>query len=131
MLNLFFGDGWTILSTILLILTMFYIVCVGINRKNSDRWGKKILLLVIIGLLLCIAVVYRDGYVTIMQGGVGVFEMDSLPIYLAYIVASAIAISSISTIFVRNQKYRKIIFFILCGSIILKTVIIEVSRILL
>lgn len=131
MLNLFFGDGWTILSTIVLLLTMFYIVCVGINHRNSDRWGKKILLLVIIGLLLCITVVYRDGYVSTMQGGVGVFEMDSLPIYLAYILASVIAVSIISTIFVRNQKYRKIIFFILCSSIVLKTVIIEVSRILL
>ena len=37
-------------------------------------------------------------------------------------------VSSVSAIFVKNQKYRKVLFFVLSCVTILKTLVIEISR---
>jgi len=55
--------------------------------------------------------------------------LTSVQISLASIGGLVIAYSALSSIFIRNQKYRKVMFFVLSGAILFKAVLIEVSRI--
>ena len=131
MLTLFFEDATTTISTVLLVAVLAFIAYHLLKQKEIERWGRRSLILVISGLILCSFVCMRDGYVDSLQGGTGLFSLDSAQIFLAYAAAAVIAVSAISSIFVRNQKYRKVMFFILSVSIIFKVVLIEVSRVLM
>lgn len=131
MFILFFGDLWSILSTVLLFAVLFYILLIATKHMKIEKWGRKTLILAITGLLLCIFVVLRDDYVVAVQGGTGLFSLESLQINLAYLGGAVIGFSTLSSIFIRNQKYRKIMFFVLSGAIIFKAGLIEISRIMM
>ena len=131
MLTLFFGDVISTLSTICLIALLAFIAFTAVKQKEIEQWGRRILILAVFGLAVCCLVVSRDGYVDLLQGGTGVFALDSMQITLAYIGGAVNAFSSLSSIFVRNQRYRKVMFFVLSGSIIFKVVLIELSRMLM
>lgn len=131
MVTLFFGDLWSILSTVLLLAVLSYIAFTSNKHKKCEKWERKILVLAITGLLLCIFVVIRDDYAVALQGGTGVFSLESLQIKLSYLGGAAIGFSILSSIFIHNQKYRKIMFFVLSGAIILKAALIEGTRIMM
>ena len=131
MFSLFFGNPLSIASTAFLLVVLAMIIYTGVRHKKIEKWGRRTLALAFIGLILCCLVAMRDGYVDALQGGTGLFSLASVQISLAYIGGIAIAFSSLSSIFIRNQKYRKVMFFVLSGAIIFKAVIIEVSRIVM
>lgn len=131
MFTLFLGDLWSILSTVLLLAVLIYIILASIKHREIKKWGRKTLILAITGLLLCIFVVLRDDYAEALQGGTGLFSLESLQINLAYLGGAVTGFSILSSIFIRNQKYRKIMFFVLSGAIIFKIGLIEISRIMM
>lgn len=131
MYNLFFGDLWSILSTLFLLIVFTYMVLAVVKHKKIELWGRKTFVLAVTGLLLCIFAVLRDDYAMALQGGTGVFPLESLQINLAYFGGAVIGFSTLSSIFISNQKYRKVMFFILSSAIILKAGVIEISRIML
>ena len=95
------------------------------------RGGQRILILAITGLLLCVFVVMRDDYVAGLQSGTGLFSLESFQINFAYLGGAVIGFSTLSSIFIRNPKYRKLMFFVLSGAIIFKIGLIEISRIVM
>lgn len=136
MINLFLGDLTSILSTVLLIIILAFIIHSIINSKKLTSWRYRINFLALTGLLLCIFVAARDNYAVSVKGMIdgtdtnGVFSTDSLQSNIACLGGAIIAFSSLSGIFVRNEKYRKIMFFILSFTIIFKACLIEISRII-
>lgn len=131
MVNLFFGDLWSILSSITLLIILIFTTLSIISNRKIELWGRRTLVLTIIGLALCCFAVMRDDYVTALQGGEGFFALDSLQVNLSYAGGAINLIAGISSVFVKNQKYRRIMFFVLSASIIFKILIIEISRIAL
>lgn len=142
MFNLFFGNLWSTLSTLTLLAVLAYILLyslrsiTAVKQRDIINWGRRILFLTLIGLLLCIFAVIRDDYAMSVQGFMngteesGLFAIDSIQVYLAYFGGAVIGFSSLTSIFIRNQKYRKIMFFVLSGAILFKICIIEISRII-
>lgn len=131
MYRLFFGNVWSILSTALILVLLAFIIQTITKHNGIERWGRRILFLILTGLLLCIFVVIRDDYALALQGGAGLFSLESMQINLAYIAAGVIGISSLSTIFVHNQKYRKTVFFIVTAVVLFKVCLIEISRMMI
>lgn len=131
MYRLFFGNVWSILSTAFILVLLAFIIRTITKHNGIERWGRRILFLIFTGLLLCIFVVMRDDYALALQGGAGLFPLESMQINLAYIAAGVIGISSLSTVFVHNQKYRKTVFFIVSAAILFKVGLIEISRIMM
>ena len=129
MVTLFFGDGWSVLSTVFLIVVLLYIVFTVKQHKQIASWGRKTLILVLAGLILCISVALRDDYMLAVQGGSGLFMLDSFQIQWASMGAILIVFSALSSIVNKNQKYRKVMFFVLSVAILCKICIIEISRI--
>ncbi len=133
-MNLYFGDFVTTASTVLVLATWVFIIITLVKHKNVEFWGRKTAVLALLGLIACCFVATRDGYYLSVQASfdaaiaAGLFTLDSIQSTICCIGGAIIAFSSISSIFVKKQKYRKVMFFILSGTIIFKTIIIEISR---
>ncbi len=133
-MNIYIGNLITTVSTVLVLVVCAYIGLNIINHKKVEYWGRKIAVLTVVGLLVCCVVATRDGYHLSVQASfdetitAGMFTINSIQSILCCIGGAIIAFSAISSIFVKNQKYRKIMFLALSCTIILKTLIIEISR---
>lgn len=133
-MNLYFGDFVVTMSTVFVVVVWAFIAFTLVNHKNIDFWGRRIAVLALLGWLACCFVATRDGYYLSVQASfdasvaAGLFTITSIQSNLCCIGGMVIAFSSISSIFVKNQKYRKAMFFVLSCVIIFKTVLIEVSR---
>lgn len=136
MINLFLGYLSSILSTVLLVIILTFIIHSIIKSKQIVSWKYRLIFLTLSGLLLCIFVATRDNYDISVKGMIdgtgtkGLFSIDSLQSNIACLGGAIIAFSSLSGIFVRNEKYRKIMFFILSFTIIFKASLIEISRVI-
>ena len=128
--SLFVGDFLVLLESLLTVSVLLFIAVVLIKGKSIKKWGGLILLLVIGGLVLCCIAVTRDNYILALQGGNGLFALNSIQINASYIAASVNGFAALSSVFVKNQKYRKAMFVVLSISIVLKIILIESSRLL-
>jgi hypothetical protein len=137
MLNLFFTNTATVISTILVLGVLIFSIKTIINQKKINHWGRRVALLFVSGLLVCIFVAIRDNYhlsvmnITNPNIAPGVFTAESIQSTLCCLGGAIIAFCSLSSIFIRRQGYLKTMFFILYATIILKTLVIEISRITL
>lgn len=136
-MNLYFGDIISTTSTLLVFGAFIYIGMIVTKQKKIDKWGRKIAVLVLWGLVICCFVAMRDGYHLSVQASMdsnitaGLFTLESIQSTLCCIGGAIIAFCSLSSIFIRKQKYRKIMFMILSATMLLKTLIIELSRLLM
>lgn len=133
-MNLYFGNFVTTVSTLMVCAVIFYIIYTAVKHKQIEHWGKRIALLALFGLVTCCFVAARDGYYLSVQASLstaikaGLFKIDSIQSTLCSIGGAIIAFSSLSSIFIKSQKYRKAMFFVLSLAIALKILIIEISR---
>lgn len=133
-MNLYFGNFVTTASTILVLVLWAFIVYSVVKQKEVEHWGRRIAGLALFGLLVCCFIATRDGYHLSVQASfddtvkAGLFTIDGIQSTLCCIGGATIFISSISSIFVKNQKYRKVMFYVLSGAIVIKTLVIEISR---
>lgn len=137
-MKLYFSNTTTIITTILILILIGFMSYCFINRDNIQFWGRRILILVIYGLMVCCFAAARDGLDITIQNAVegtaiagGIFELVSIPTIIGCIGAGIIIISSIISLFVKSQNVREILFFIMCAGIILKIVTVEISRIIM
>ena len=123
-----------ILSTILLVLYLGFIVYTFYSREKIMYWGRRTLLLALFGLFICCIVATRDNYHLSVQASfdatikMGLFAIDSMQSTICSICGGIIVISSFGCFFVKNQKYRKAVFFTVALVSIVKILVIEVSR---
>lgn len=133
-MNHYFGNFVTTVSTLMVCAVVFYIIYTAVKQKQIEHWGRRIALLALLGLATCCFVATRDGYYLSVQASfstavkAGLFKIDSIQSTLCCIGGAIIAFSSLSSIFIKSQKYRKVMFFVLSAAIVLKTLIIEISR---
>ena len=133
-MNLYFGTTVSTISTLLIISLITYIIYSTLKRDTVHYWGRKTALLASFGLIVCCFVATRDGYDKSVQASFdptitsGVFSITSIQSTLCCIGGAIIAFASFSSIFVKNQKYRKVMFFTLCIAILIKILVIEISR---
>jgi hypothetical protein len=133
-MSLYFGNITSTLSTLLVAATLAYILFTIVRHKNVVHWGRKIAVLAVLGLVVCCFVATRDGYHLSVQASfddavtAGLFTINSIQSTLCCIGGAVIALSCISSIFIKNQRYRKSMFLVLSLTILFKTFIIEISR---
>ena len=99
-MTLYFGTVQAALSTLLLIVILGYFVFTAARQAQMTHWGRRT------GLLAA------DGFIAT----------------LCYAGGAAVAIVLLFCLFVRKQLWRKRAFFALGGIILLKTLLVEISR---
>lgn len=135
-MKLYFGNTVTAVTTIMIILMLAGIGYSVYDRADIRFWGRRTLVLLIYGLVLCCFAATRDGFDKTVQNAIdgscaqGIFSLISVPTVAAYAGAAAIVLSGIATLFSKNQQFREVCFYVMSGGVVLKVAAIELARIL-
>lgn len=135
-MKLYFRDGVTIATTIMLLLLAGYIFFCIATRKSTEHWGLRSLILLIFGLVVCCFAATRDGLDKTIQNAIdgscapGLFQLISIPNIVGCIGALAVIVGIIATPIARSQAAREVLFYVMSSGITLKIVTVEIARII-
>lgn len=135
-MKLYFRDGVTIATTIMLLLLAGYIFFCIATRKSTGHWGLRSLILLIFGLVVCCFAATRDGLDKTIQNAIdgscapGLFQLISIPNIVGCIGALAVIVGIIATPIARSQAAREVWFYVMSSGITLKIVTVEIARII-
>lgn len=135
-MKLYFGDGITLVTTVMIIILLGFIGYSIWNRNIITFWGRRTLLLFVFGLVICCLAATRDGLDQTIQCTIdgscapGLFSLISIPTIIGCIGAAMIIIAFIATPITKSQHMRAIWFYFMSSGILLKVIVIEFMRIL-
>lgn len=135
-MKLYFRDGVTIATTIMLLMLAGYIIFCIATRKSTDHWGLRSLILLIFGLVVCCFAATRDGLDKTIQNAIdgscdpGLFQLISIPNIVGCIGALAVIVGIIATPIARSQAAREVWFYVMSSGITVKIVTVEIARII-
>lgn len=135
-MKLYFGNGITLVTTVMIIILLGFIGYSICNRNIITFWGRRILLLFVLGLVICCLAATRDGLDQTIQHAIdgscapGLFSLISIPTMIGCIGAAMIIVAFIATPITKSQHMRQIWFYIMSSGILLKVIVIELARIL-
>ena len=101
-MKLYFGNAVTTATTLMILALLGFIGWSVFNRVNISCWGRRSVLLLVFGLVVCCFAAARDG--------------------LDKTIQHAIA---------KTQKMREVWFYVMSGGAMLKIVTMEIARIIL
>lgn len=136
-MKLYFGNIVTTVTTIMVLILIGFIGYSIWNRNIISFWGRRNLFLLIYGLVICCFAATRDGLDKTIQATIdgscapGIFPLVSVSNIVGCIGAAMILIAAIATLIARSQHMREIWFYFMSGGILLKIVVMEISRIML
>lgn len=136
-MRLYFGNAVTTATTLMILALLGYIGYSFVNRSSIQYWGRRSLLLLVFGLVICCFAAARDGLDKTIQCAIdgscapGIFSLVSVPTIIGCIGALLIIIAAIATPIVKTQKMREVWFYVMSGGAVLKIVTMEIARIIL
>ena len=136
-MKLYFGNTTTTVTTVMILALLGFVGYSFVNRSSIQYWGRRSLLLLAFGLVLCCFAVARDGLDKTIQCAIdgscapGVFPLVSVPTIISCIGALIIIVAAIATPIAKTQRAREIWFFLMSGGAVLKIVTMEIARIIL
>ena len=134
-MKLYFGNIVTTITTIMLLILVWFIGGSIANRTNINYWGRRSLFLLVYGLTICCFAAARDGLDKTIQNTIdgscapGVFPLISIPNLIGCIGAAIIIIAAIATPIAKSQHMRQIWFYVMSGGITMKILVMEIARI--
>ena len=136
-MKLYFGNTVTTATTVMILALLGFIGYSLFNRADILYWGRRSVILLVFGLVICCFAAARDGLDRTIQHAIdgscapGLFPLVSAPTIVGCIGALLIIIAAIATPVARTQRMREIWFFVMSGGTVLKIVTMEIARIIL
>ena len=136
-MKLYFGNTTTTVTTVMILALLGYIGYSFVNRSSIQYWGRRSVLLLVFGLVVCCFAAARDGLDKTIQHAIdgscapGVFPLVSVPTIIGCVGALLIIVAAIATPIAKMQRAREIWFFLMSGGAVLKIVTMEIARIIL
>ena len=134
-MKLYFGNATTTATTIMILCLLGFMGYTVVHRENVTYWGRRCLLLLVFGLVICCFAAARDGLDKTIQNAVdgscapGVFPLVSFPNLIGCIGAAVIVIAAIATPIAKSQQAREVWFYVMSGGALLKIAVMEIARI--
>lgn len=134
-MKLYFGNVTTTATTIMILCLLGFMGYTVVHRENVTYWGRRSLLLLVFGLVICCFAAARDGLDKTIQNAVdgscapGVFPLVSFPNLIGCIGAAVIVIAAIATPIAKSQQAREVWFYVMSGGALLKITVMEIARI--
>ena len=119
-MKLYFGNAVTTATTLMILALLGYIGFSVWNRGNIACWGRRTLLLLVFGLVVCCFAAARDG-----------LDKTSVPTVVGCAGALLIVVAAIATPIARTQKMRELWFYVMSGGAVLKIATMEIARLVL
>ena len=136
-MKLYFGNGVTTATTILLFVLLGFLGDSIWHRENIVYWGRRTLFVLLFGLLICCFAAARDGLDKTIQHAIdgscapGVFPLLSVPTLVGCAGALLILIAAVAMPIAKTQRAREVWFYIMSGGAVVKIVTMEIARIVL
>lgn len=136
-MKLYFGNTTTTVTTVMILALLGYIGYSFVNRSSIQYWGRRSVLLLVFGLVVCCFAAARDGLDKTIQHAIdgscapGLFQLVSIPTIVGCVGALLIIIAAIATPIAKTQRAREIWFYVMSGGAVLKIVTMEIARIIL
>ena len=135
-MKLYFGNGVTTATTLMILALLGFVGYSIFHRAHIEYWGRRSAILLIFGLVICCFAAARDGFDKTVQAAIdgscapGLFSLVSIPAITGYVVAAAILVAAVATVFTRSQHMRDLWFYVMSGGMMLKIAVVEIARIL-
>ena len=135
-MKLYFGNTTTTVTTVMILALLGFIGWSVFNRAVIQYWGRRSLLLLVFGLVVCCFAAARDGLDKTIQCAIdgscapGLFPLISIPTIVGCVGALLIIIAAIATPIAKTQKMREVWFYVMSGGAMLKIVTMEIARII-
>lgn len=126
MLDLYFGNIPSIISTILFFVFCWYFMKTVKASQNNQKWKKAAIITVLMGTLMSALCGIKDSAAD--KAAVS-FEQMNLPLAILCGFGLIAVISGVIAGFCKKEKVNKGIFFILSFIIFAKTIVVEILRI--
>ena len=133
-MKLYFENGVTAATTLMILALLGFIGYSVLNRANIEYWGRRSVILLVFGLAVCCFAAARDGLDKTIQHTVdgscapGLFPLVSVPTVVGCIGALLILIAAVATPIAKTQKMREIWFCVMSGGAVLKIATMEIAR---
>ena len=135
-MRLYFGNAVTTATTLMILALLGFMGYSIMNRASIQYWGRRSLILLVFGLVLCCFAAARDGLDKTIQCAIdgscapGLFQLFSIPTIVGCVGALLIIIAAIATPIAKTQKMREVWFYVMSGGAVLKIVTMEIARII-
>ena len=135
-MKLYFGNPVTTATTLMILALLAFIGCSAANHAVISFWGRRSVILLVFGLVVCCFAAARDGLDKTIQHTIdgscapGLFPLVSVPTLTGCIGALLIIVAAIATLIAKTQRAREIWFYIMSGGTVLKIVTLELARII-
>ena len=135
-MKLYFGNAITTATNLMLFALLGFISWSVVNRSSIQYWGRRSIVLLVFGLVICCFAAARDGLDKTIQNAIdgsctpGLFPLVSVPTIVGCVGALLIIIAAIATPIVKTQQAREVWFYVMSGGAVLKIVAMEIARII-
>ena len=132
----YFGNAVTTVTTVMILVLLGFVGFSFVNRSSIQYWGRRSLLLLVSGLVICCFAATRDGLDKTIQCAIdgscapGLFPLVSVPIVIGCIGALVIIVAAIAAPIAKTQRMREVWFFLMSGGVVLKIATMEIARII-
>ena len=136
-MKLYFGNAITTATTLMLFALLGFISWSVLNRTRIQYWGRRSIVLLVFGLVICCFAAARDGLDKTIQHAIdgscapGLFPLVSVPTIVGCVGALLIIVAAIATPIAGTQKMREIWFYVMSSGAVLKIVTMEIARVIL
>ena len=136
-MKLYFGNAITTATTLMIFALLGFISWSVRNRTSIQYWGRRSIVLLVFGLVICCFAAARDGLDKTIQNVIdgscapGLFPLVSIPTIVGCVGALLIIIAAIATPIAKTQKVREAWFYVMSSGAVLKITTMEIARIIL
>ena len=136
-MKLYFGNAITTATTLMVLALLGFISWSVVNRSSIQYWGRRSIVLLVFGLVICCFAAARDGLDKTIQNAIdgscapGLFPLVSIPTIVGCVGAVLILIAAIATPIAKTQKVREAWFYVMSSGAVLKIATMEIARIIL
>lgn len=136
-MKLYFGNAVATTTTLMILALLGFIGWSVWGRAVIQYWGRRSVLLLVFGLVVCCFAAARDGLDKTIQHAIdgscapGLFPLVSVPTIVGCFGALLILLAAVATPIAKTQSAREIWFYVMSGGAVLKIVTMEIARIIL
>lgn len=136
-MKLYFGNAVSTATTLMTLVLLSFIAVTAATRASVQFWGRRSLIVLILGLVICCFAAARDGLDKTIQHAIdgscapGIFPLLSVPTVIGCAGALLIVVAAVATPIAKSQQTREVCFYLMSGGVVLKTATVELARLLM
>ena len=115
-MKLYFGNAVSTATTLMTLVLLLFIAVTAATRASVQFWGRRSLIVLILGLVICCFAAARDGLDKTIQHAIdgscapGIFPLLSIPTVIGCAGALLIVVAAVATPIAKSRQTREVWF---------------------